>query len=85
MNEAMLVLLFAILAYYFIIFGKIAKSVVTLLIALVLMAIKVVEGLDLKNIGEVVDFNTLGLLLGMMIIVHILKGTGFSNILQFPL
>lgn len=85
MNEALLVLLFAILAYYFIIFGKIAKSVVTLLIALVLMAIKVVEGLDLRNIGEVVDFNTLGLLLGMMIIVHILKGTGFSSILRFPL
>ncbi|KHC93165.1 MULTISPECIES: ArsB/NhaD family transporter [unclassified Thermotoga] len=81
MNEALLVLLFAILAYYFIIFGKIAKSVVTLLIALVLMAIKVVEGLDLRNIGEVVDFNTLGLLLGMMIIVHILKGTGFFEYL----
>ncbi|MDK2950019.1 MAG: hypothetical protein PWQ26_686 [Thermotoga sp.] len=81
MNEALLVLMFAILAYYFIIFGKVAKSVVTLLIALVLMAIRIVEGLDLRNIGEVVDFNTLGLLLGMMIIVHILKGTGFFEYL----
>jgi len=77
MMSSILVLIIAILAYYFIIFGKVKKSIIVLTLSLVLFAVKAVDGLNLENIGEVVNFNTLGLLLGMMIIVAVLKGTGF--------
>ena len=75
---AFLVLFLAILAYYFIIFVQsVEKSVITLLIATSIMALKLVEKMNLENVGIMVDFNTLGLLLGMMIIVGFLKRSGF--------
>jgi len=75
--SSILVLVIAILAYYFIIFGKVKKSIIVFTLSLILIGMKAVDGLNLENIGEVVNFNTLGLLLGMMIIVAVLKSTGF--------
>jgi Na+/H+ antiporter NhaD/arsenite permease-like protein len=42
-----------------------------------LFVIKPVDGLDFENAGEIISFETLGILLGMMIIVEIMKETGF--------
>lgn len=75
--SSILVLIIAILAYYFIIFGKVKKSIIVFTLSLILIGMKAVDGLNLENIGEVVNFNTLGLLFGMMIIVAVLKSTGF--------
>ena len=82
----LIVLVLAILAYYFIIFQKnIENSVTTLIFAIIIMFFRLhrpgyVE-MNLENIGHIVDFNTLGLLLGMMIIVGFLKRSGFFQYL----
>ena len=87
--EPFLVLTLAVLAYYFIIFVKsYEKSVTTLIFAIAIMALKLVPSMTPERLGEMVDFNTLGLLLGMMIIVGFLKKSGFFqytiiNILRF--
>ncbi len=82
---AIIVLLLAVVAYYFIIFVKnIENSVTTLIFAILILLLRLAphkEGelleMNLKNISHMVDFNTLGLLLGMMIIVGFLKKSGF--------
>ena len=82
---ALIALILAVLAYYFIIFAKnIENSVTTLIFAILILLLRLTprgEGelveMNLKNIGHIVDFNTLGLLLGMMIIVGFLKKSGF--------
>ncbi|HOO74162.1 MAG TPA: SLC13 family permease [Tepiditoga sp.] len=76
--NSILVLFIAVLAYYFIIFvRKIKKSIVTFFLATLLFIIRPVAGLDLENVSHIVSFETLGILLGMMIIVEILKESGF--------
>jgi Na+/H+ antiporter NhaD/arsenite permease-like protein len=76
--DALIVLAVTVLAYYFIIFSKkINKSIVTFFLATILFIVKPVSGLNFENVGEIVSFETLGILLGMMIIVEIMKETGF--------
>ncbi|GAB6188721.1 ArsB/NhaD family transporter [Marinitoga arctica] len=73
-----LVLGITIIAYYFIIFSKsVKKSIITFFFGVLLFILKPVEGLEFENIGNIVSFETLGILLGMMIIVEILKESGF--------
>lgn len=62
--------------YYLIIFGKGNKAVVAFSMGLLVSLVKVSENLKVSNVGDFIDFNTLGILLGMMIIVGILKTTG---------
>ncbi|MBM7558498.1 SLC13 family permease [Marinitoga litoralis] len=67
-----------IIAYYFIIFARrVKKSIITFFFGILLFILKPVEGLEFDNIGRIVSFETLGILLGMMIIVEILKESGF--------
>ncbi|WGS64163.1 ArsB/NhaD family transporter [Marinitoga aeolica] len=74
----LLVLGIAIVAYYFIIFARrIKKSIITFFFGILLFILKPVEGLEFENLGRIVSFETLGILLGMMIIVEILKESGF--------
>src|SRR6056297_1214057 len=76
--NAVIVLLGTVLAYYFIIFSKkINKAIMTFFIATVLFILKPVQGLNFENTGDIISFETLGILLGMMIIVEIMKETGF--------
>ncbi|NUU99314.1 citrate transporter [Marinitoga sp. 1154] len=76
--SAFVVLLITIVAYYFIIFAKnVKKSIITFLFGILLFILKPVDGLEFENIGRIVSFETLGILLGMMIIVEILKESGF--------
>ncbi|KAF2955642.1 SLC13 family permease [Marinitoga sp. 38H-ov] len=73
-----IVLLITIIAYYFIIFARrVKKSIITFFFGILLFILKPVEGLEFDNIGRIVSFETLGILLGMMIIVEILKESGF--------
>ncbi len=77
-----MVLILAVLAYYFIIFvNNIENSITTLIFAILILLFRLHEPgfveMNLENIGHIVDFNTLGLLLGMMIIVGFLKKSGF--------
>lgn len=74
----LLVLGIAIVAYYFIIFARnVKKSIITFFFGVLLFILKPVEGLEFDNLGRIVSFETLGILLGMMIIVEILKESGF--------
>ncbi|MCD6449639.1 MAG: anion permease [Thermotogaceae bacterium] len=86
---ALIVLVLAVLAYYFIIFvNSIENSVTTLFFAIIIMLLKLHPAhtsatnpelfpMNMENLSHIVDFNTLGLLLGMMIIVGFLKKSGF--------
>jgi len=64
-------------AYYVILTRARQTSVKVFLLGLIAAVLKLSEGLTTENISHVVDFNTIGLLLGMMIIVSVLKSTGF--------
>ncbi|OQY08759.1 MAG: citrate transporter, partial [Marinitoga sp. 4572_148] len=76
--SGILVLGITIIAYYFIIFAKnVKKSIITFFFGILLFILKPVEGLEFENLGRIVSFETLGILLGMMIIVEILKESGF--------
>ena len=63
--------------YYYIIFGKGNKAVIVFGLGLVLFMTKIIEGMEPSNLSHIVDFNTLGLLFGMMIVVSFMKKTGF--------
>jgi len=65
------------MAYYVILSRSRRTSVKVFLLGLIAAVLKLSEGLTTENISRVVDFNTIGLLLGMMIIVSVLKSTGF--------
>jgi len=80
--EKIVALLIVILAYYYIIFGKKYKAPIVFGLALIVAALKLVEGLNPDNISRVVDFNTLGLLAGMTVIVEFLKKTGLFQFLS---
>lgn len=62
--------------YYLIIFGKGNKAVIAFSMGLLVSLVKVSDTLRVSNVGDFIDFNTLGILLGMMIVVGILKTTG---------
>ncbi|MCS7175093.1 ArsB/NhaD family transporter [Pseudothermotoga sp.] len=64
-------------AYYVILSKTQRTSVKVFLLGLIAAVLKLSEGLTVENISRVVDFNTIGLLLGMMIIVAVMKTTGF--------
>lgn len=64
-------------AYYVILSRSQRTSVKVFLLGLIAAVLKLSEGLTMKNISHVIDFNTIGLLLGMMVIVSVLKSTGF--------
>lgn len=64
-------------AYYIILSRAQRTSVKVFLLGLIAAVLKISESLTMENISHVVDFNTIGLLLGMMIIVAVLKATGF--------
>ncbi|WP_241244243.1 ArsB/NhaD family transporter [Marinitoga sp. 38H-ov] len=71
-----LTLLIFFLTYYLIIFGKGNKAVIAFSMGLLVSLLKVSENLKVANVSEYIDFNTLGILFGMMVIVGILKTTG---------
>ncbi|ABR30658.1 citrate transporter [Thermosipho melanesiensis] len=69
------------IAYGYIIFGKKYKAPIVFGLAILVAAFRLVEGLEPSDISKVVDFNTLGLLAGMTVIVEFLKKTGFFQFL----
>ncbi|KAF2957089.1 SLC13 family permease [Marinitoga sp. 38H-ov] len=75
--NAILVLIIVTAAYLYIIFGKKNKPVVVFSLALIISALRLVEGLDTENFSHVVDIDTMGLLTGMMMIVAFLSKSGF--------
>ncbi|SHH44545.1 ArsB/NhaD family transporter [Thermosipho atlanticus] len=75
--HSILVLLLVIITYLYIIFGKKNKAAVVFGIALLISALRLVEGLETRNVGYIIDVDTLGLLTGMMIIVSFLNKSGF--------
>jgi len=62
-----------VLTYVFIILETFDRTIVALLGAVLMILLKII---DQKTAIEEVDFNTLGLLVGMMIMVMITKRTG---------
>ena len=64
--------------YVLIIIDKFDRAVVSLSGAMLMVLVRV---LDQKDAFAVIDFNTIGLLIGMMIIVMIMRRTGFFEYL----
>ncbi len=64
-------------AYALIIIGKFKRSIVAFSAGMLLVFAKVFSDYDFERLGELIDFNTLGLLIGMMVIAGVLGGTGF--------
>lgn len=78
----LLVFLLYILAYLLIIFRPKTASVTTVLLGVT--SLLVLNSFDFEKIGKIVDFNTLAILFGMMLIVSILKEKGiFTEISEY--
>ncbi|MGE5632217.1 MAG: SLC13 family permease [Caulobacteraceae bacterium] len=73
-NHLLIAIIIFALTYCAIIYEKINRMIVALLGALLMIAFQVVSQ---EHAVANIDFNTIGLLIGMMIIVLILKRTGF--------
>lgn len=70
------------LSYVTIISEKVNRMIVALLGAVLMIGFQV---LSQEHALEIIDFNTIGLLVGMMIIVNILKRTGFFQYLAIKM
>lgn len=66
-----------VITYYLIIRGKLKRSIVAFSAGMLIVTAKIIEDFKTSNVGTYIDFNTIGLLIGMMIVVAILRGTGF--------
>jgi Na+/H+ antiporter NhaD/arsenite permease-like protein len=66
-----------IVAFIFIIFAKDRRVLIAFTAGMLLVALKVSESMRIETISEFVDFNAIFLLIGMMVIVAIIKSTGF--------
>ncbi|AKI96999.1 ArsB/NhaD family transporter [Kosmotoga pacifica] len=75
--ERIFVIVIFFTTYFLIIRGKFKRSIVAFSAGMLIAMSKVIEGFKISNVGLYIDFNTIGLLIGMMIIVAILRGTGF--------
>ncbi|MFN3284234.1 MAG: SLC13 family permease, partial [Pseudothermotoga sp.] len=75
-NQIFIVAIFC-LTYYFILSNKFKTSVMVFLMGLFVSFTRIVDSMTLDNIPRFIDFNTIGLLAGMMIIVGLLKAAGF--------
>ncbi len=75
-SQALMLAIFCV-SYYFILSGRFKSSVMVFLMGLIVAFMKIVEDMSLENLSQFIDFNTIGLLAGMMIIVGLLKSTGF--------
>ncbi|ONN28068.1 citrate transporter [Thermosipho affectus] len=72
-----LVIIIVLTSYLYIIFGKKNKPAVVFSLALLISALRLVNGLNSENFSHIVDVDTLGLLTGMMMIVAFLNKSGF--------
>jgi Na+/H+ antiporter NhaD and related arsenite permeases len=66
-----------VVAYILIISGKLNRSTVAFAAGTLILISKIIPDFDMKEIGRLVDFNTIGILIGMMIVVGTLRTTGF--------
>lgn len=74
--ESVFVFSVFIFTYFMFISGRVRSSLIAFSMGLLVLLSKVIEGFNLQDIGKVIDFNTIGLLIGMMIIVGVMKTTG---------
>lgn len=75
-NQIFILAIFC-LTYYFILSNKFKTSVMVFLMGLFVSFTKIVDSMTIENLPNFIDFNTIGLLAGMMIIVGLLKAAGF--------
>jgi len=66
-----------VVAYILIISGKLNRSTVAFASGMLILISRVIPGFEMEEIGKLVDFNTIGILIGMMIVVGTLRTTGF--------
>lgn len=77
-NEALLAILIFVIAYALIVSEKIHRTVVALCGGMLMILLGIItQEMAIHHI----DFNTLGLLIGMMVIVNITSETGLFNYL----
>ncbi|HPE67793.1 MAG TPA: ArsB/NhaD family transporter [Thermotogota bacterium] len=64
------------ITYFLIITGSFKRSLIAFAMGLLACFTHLSDSLTISNIGSYVDFNTIGILIGMMVLVGILKSTG---------
>ena len=69
--------LFFVFSYTIIIISKKRRTLLAFTLGMVLVLLKVSESMRIETVSEFVDFNTIFLLIGMMVIIGVLKSTGF--------
>lgn len=69
--------IYFILAFSLIIISKKRRVLLAFTAGMLLVALKVSESMRIETISEFVDFNAIFLLIGMMVIVAVIKSTGF--------
>lgn len=75
--EKIFVGVYFIVSFALIIFSKKRRVMIAFAAGMVLVALKVSENMRIETISEFVDFNAIFLLIGMMVIVAVIKSTGF--------
>ncbi|MDI9374447.1 MAG: SLC13 family permease, partial [Thermotogota bacterium] len=69
--------IYFILAFTLIVFSKKRRVLLAFTAGMLLVVLKVSESMRIETISEFVDFNAIFLLIGMMVIVAVIKSTGF--------
>ena len=78
MANSILALSIFLVTFYFIISGKLDRTIASFVGALVMVMSGVILGFySQEEAFHAIDFNMIGLLVGMMVIVSVCKKTGF--------
>lgn len=75
--DRVFVVIYFILTFTLIVLSKRRRVLIAFTAGMLLVVLKVSETMRIETISEFVDFNAIFLLIGMMVIVGVLKSTGF--------
>ena len=75
--DRIFIVIYFILTFTLIVLSKRRRVLIAFTAGMLLVVLKVSETMRIETISEFVDFNAIFLLIGMMVIVGVLKSTGF--------
>jgi len=75
--DRVFIVIYFILTFTLIVLSKRRRVLIAFTAGMLLVVLKVSETMRIETISEFVDFNAIFLLIGMMVIVGVLKSTGF--------
>ncbi|MGD9908943.1 MAG: SLC13 family permease, partial [Mesotoga sp.] len=75
--DRIFIVVYFILTFILIVLSKRRRVLIAFTAGMMLVALKVSESMRIETISQFVDFNAIFLLIGMMVIVAVIKSTGF--------